>query len=73
MNEKFAQIIKNHKIMKSVVEISQNTSLEPELRKTCVRIVKNLNGGKDGKILSKIKANYLSPVFGVSSVNGFGT
>lgn len=55
-NEKFNQMMKNHKLSKSMLEISKDLTVSSEIKKLCLRIVKNVTGGGRGTGMNKIKS-----------------
>ncbi len=70
-NPKFVQVVKNHKLIKIILELSKDSAVSNECKKICIRIVKNVNGG--GRVgLNKIKSEYIPSMMGNSNVNGYG-
>ena len=71
LNNKFIAIIKTHKIMKVIGEMSKDSLIPNEMKKTAVRILKNINGGKSGGMGQKIKSAYIPSIMSGSSAMGY--
>lgn len=75
MNPKFIQIVKNHKLSKTILELSKDTTASNQVKKICVRIVRNINGGGGrgvGSGLQKMRSEYMPSMLMGSNVGGFG-
>lgn len=70
----FGQMVKTHKVMKTVLEMSKDGASSNEVKKTCVRIIKTVNGSGSAKgaHLTKIKSEYIPSMLGVSNAHGYG-
>lgn len=64
-------MIKNHKIMKIIGEFSKDGMISNEIKKTAVRILKNVNGGGKLGMGGKIKSAYIPSMLGGSNVVGY--
>lgn len=64
-------MIKNHKLVKVVLELSKDSVASNECKKICIRIVKNVNGAGRVGGLNKIKSEYIPSMLGSSNVNGY--
>ena len=60
MNHDYAQMLKTHKIVKSVMEITKDAHAKPEMKRMAMQIVRNLSG----KGVGKVQSSYIPTVLG---------
>lgn len=73
LNQKFIQIIKSNKLCKTILEMSKDSTASNEVKKICVRIVRNVNGGGGrgvGSGLQKMRSEYMPSMLMNSNVSG---
>lgn len=70
-NYPFIQILKSHKLMKTIVEMSKDSFVNPEMKKLALKIIKNTNSRTMKKGLSsKTKSAYIPSIMSGSLVDG---
>ena len=73
LNQKFIQIIKSNKLCKTILEMSKDSTASNEVKKICVRIVRNVNGSGGrgvGSGLQKMRSEYMPSMLMNSNVSG---
>jgi hypothetical protein len=69
-NQKFVQMIRNHKLLKVLLELSKDAGASIEVKKLCISIVKTLSGVR-GTGGIKIKQEYIPSLLGWSGINEY--
>lgn len=60
LNHDYAQLLKTHKVAKSVMQITKDSYAKPEMKRMAMQIVRNLSG----KGVGKVQSSYIPTALG---------